>query len=221
LYGAPPSQAQTAALICAPLGHEYVRAHFVLQRLARRLAEAGVPTLRFDYYGCFDSLGDGSEATCTRWQRDIVAAHQELRQRTGAGSITAIGVRFGATLLANVAEEAQFSKLVLWDPVESGSRYLADLRAAQRRLIRASPLLSLRGRLNGWTRPHELLGATYSRSAVKELAQMVMPRAHSSSCKVERYHSDAEWLDLEKLEDMLPDSGISRQLSRLLLEAQS
>ena len=219
LHGASLTRVQTAALVCAPLGHEYVRAHFVLQRFSRRLAAAGVPVLRFDYFGCLDSGGDGSEATCARWQQDILAAHCELLRRTAARRVTAIGVRLGATLVANVAEKARFSQLVLWDAVEQGSDHLAELRAAHRRLVRASPLLSLSARLSGWTNPErvELLGSTYSRPALRELAKLAMPRQHSGSCPVERLSTDVAWLDLAKLEDMLPDVGIARQLSQLVL----
>jgi pimeloyl-ACP methyl ester carboxylesterase len=217
LHGAELADAETAVLICAPLGHEALRAHFILQRLARRLAAAGAPVLRFDYYGCLDSRGDSSQATCARWQRDILAARHELMRRTGAQRVTAIGVRLGATLLANAAQDTQFSRLVLWDPVERGSQHLADLRAAHRRVVRASPLLSLGARLATWTKRGraELLGSSYSRLALRELAELTLPRAHGGSCPVERVTTEVAWLDLAKLEDMLPDVGISEQLSQL------
>lgn len=223
LYGGGETNVETAALICAPLGHEFLRAHFVLQRLARRLAAAGVPTLRFDYYGCHDSYGEGSEASCARWQADIVAAQQELVRRTGARSVAAIGVRLGATLLANVAREAQLSRLVLWDPVEHGAQHLTDLQVAHRRLVRASPLLSLRARLNAWTQREqtELLGSVYSKLALREIAELSMPRAPSGAWTVVRPSTDTAWLDLAKLEEMLPDAGISQRLTELVLRPPS
>ena len=219
LYGAGRLNVQTAVLICAPLGQEAVRAHFVLQQLARRLAAAGAPALRFDYYGCLDSLGESREASCARWQRDIVAARRELLSRTGARRVTAIGVRLGATLLANAAQNTDFSQLVLWDPVEQGSAHLADLRRAHRRLLRASPLPSLRTRWTQWAErgPVELLGATYSRAALQELAALTIPRETSGSCAVASLRTEVAWLDLAKLENMLPDVGISQQLSQLAL----
>jgi amino acid adenylation domain-containing protein len=219
LHGSYPTDAQAAVLLCAPLGHEALRAHFVLQRLARSLAAAGTPVLRFDYYGCLDSRGESSEASCARWQRDIIAAREELMRRTGARHVTGIGVRLGATLLANIAQNAQFSKLVLWDPVEQGSAHLADLRAAHRRLVRASPLLSLRSRWVARTKraPVELLGSSYSPAALRELAALALPSDLGRSCPVEQLTTDVAWLDLSKLEDMLPDVGTSRQLGELAL----
>ena len=69
-----------AVLVCGAVGQEQVRAHFVLGRLARALALAGVPTMRFDYYGVGDSLGDGPVASVARWQRDVASAAAELRR---------------------------------------------------------------------------------------------------------------------------------------------
>jgi amino acid adenylation domain-containing protein len=216
LHGENVTGVEHAALICAPLGHEYVRAHFILQRLARKLADAGVPVLRFDYYGCRDSLGESHEATLARWQQDVVEAHRTLVQRTGAKRVTAVGVRLGATLLANVARQLQPSKLVFWDPVERGSEHLAQLCAAHQRYLRAAPFLSLRARLAGWLPGRrELLGVTYSRAALAELAATTM--RSSAGCRAQRLTTSSAWLELAKLEDMLPDAHISEQLSELVL----
>jgi acyl carrier protein len=217
LHGAPATGVRHAVLICAPLGHEHLRAHFVLQRLARRLAVQGVPVLRFDYYGCCDSLGDVADATLDRWQRDIVAAYAELEQRTGATRITAVGVRLGATLLSKVTSELALGSVVLWDPVARGSEHRAELERAHRKLVRASPR---------WPRPlrrsgnghRELLGVTYSMALLNELEKLVL-EPPASSCSVETLVTDSSWLDLTHFEDMLPDVGISRALGARVLEA--
>jgi acyl carrier protein len=219
LHGARATSIDSAALICAPVGHEYFRAHFVLQRLARRLAAAGMPVLRFDYYGCRDSLGDGSEASCARWQRDIADAYQALKQRTNARRVTAVGVRLGATLLSNAAAGFDLSRAVLWDPIRDGAQHRAELAEAHRRYVRGTPLFSLRARLrlgSGRGR-RELLGATYSESALVELSALRLRPFESGACSVETLTSDCGWLDLTRLEDMLPDVGLSQALSRLVL----
>jgi amino acid adenylation domain-containing protein len=219
LHGARATPVDAAALICAPVGHEYVRAHFILQRLARRLAAAGVPVLRFDYYGCGDSLGEGRKACCARWQRDIADAYQELTQRTSARRVTAIGVRLGATLLSNAASRLDLASVVLWDPIREGSQHRAELAEAHRRYIRGAPLFSLRTRL-GLGSPRgqqELLGATYSKTGLRQLAALSLRSFGPASCPVETVTSEAAWLELARLEDMLPDVGISEALARLVL----
>jgi amino acid adenylation domain-containing protein len=219
LHGAPRAAAEHAVLICSPLGHEYVRAHFILQRLARQLGAAGIPTLRFDYFGCRDSLGESHEATCSRWQRDIVAACNELRQRTRPTRITAVGVRLGATLLAQVASQLSLAKLVLWDPVRHGAEYYAELAALHERYLRGASLLPFRRpswRANG---SQELLGSTYSAVALRELSALRLePPAIDQRCRVETVELGCAWQDLGHLEDMLPDVGISRALVQSVRE---
>src|SRR5690606_24968573 len=61
-------------LLGPPIGYEYMRCQFMLRTLAERLAEAGVPSLRFDFFGMADSLGDDMEASFARWGRDLEAA---------------------------------------------------------------------------------------------------------------------------------------------------
>jgi amino acid adenylation domain-containing protein len=217
LHGAPASGARQAVLICAPLGHEYLRSHFVLQRLARKLAAQGVPALRFHYYGCCDSLGDVAEATLGRWQRDIVAAYEELAQRTRATRITAVGVRLGATLLSKVTSELDVDGVVLWDPVARGSEHRAELERAHRALVRASPRWPPRLRWGANGR-RELLGATYSKTLLHELDELTL-EPPASSLGVETLITNSGWLDLAHLEDMLPDVGISRALGARVLEA--
>jgi hypothetical protein len=203
-------------LICAPLGHEYVRSHFILQRLARTLAAHGTPVLRFDYYGCQDSLGDAGEAGPARWQRDIVDAYQELARRAGTPRISALGVRLGATLLAGIAEQLDFENVVLWDPIERGAAYHAELRSAHRRYLRQSSLVPIAVPAWRGSKRCELLGATYTRAALGELCALALRPLGSTPHRTSRFESDCDWLDLVHLEDMLPDRGISKALTAML-----
>lgn len=239
------TQGQAAALICSPLGHEDVRAGFVLRRLAQRLADAGVPALRFDYYGCGDSLGESVEASCARWQEDIIEAFKELVGRTRAARITAVGVRLGATLLGGVAGHLDLARWVLWDPVGQGSDHYAEMVAAHARYLRAVQHLQFRrARRPG---AEELLGTTYSETALRELKGMVLgPGSNASAvpvkwlatgrssshealfrsvagerdgCRFEALDCDCGWLDPARLEDVLPDVGIAKKLAEMATES--
>ncbi|ACY18769.1 amino acid adenylation domain protein [Haliangium ochraceum DSM 14365] len=223
LHGAELAPAAHAVLLCAPPGHEYLRAHFVMQRLARRLAAGGVPVLRFDYFGCRDALGESQDATSQRWQQDIVAAHAELVRRTRAERVSALGVRLGGTLLTAVAEQLSLAHLVLWDPVDSGRDHLRELEEAHAVQVRASTPPGVRRALRdllGTLRPaparapRELLGMSYSPHALDELAQL--ERRAAPGERIVR--TEAEWMDLARLEDMLPDRGLSARLGAALLE---
>lgn len=116
-------------VICNPFGHEYIRAHRALRQLAVRLARAGFHTLRFDYYGCGDSVGSDESGTIMRWLADISAAIDELRRRSGAPCVSLVGLRLGASLSAQVAAERKdVASLVLWEPVVNGQAYLDQLK---------------------------------------------------------------------------------------------
>jgi uncharacterized protein len=129
-----------AVLICQPIGHEYVNSHRALRQLATRLAGAGFPVLRFDYYGCGDSYGDAEQGSITRWLEDISTAVAELRVRSGMVQVCVVGLRLGATLatLSGSWREA-FESLVLWEPMMSGRSYLKQLGSLQEEMLRFRP----------------------------------------------------------------------------------
>ncbi len=133
--GAADMRPQEGVVICGATGHEYMGGYRAMRQMAVRLAQAGWPALRFDFFGTGDSAGNASAATLDRWVYDIAAAEADLRARTGRSTISFLGLRLGASLALQhlQSEESQeCPALVLWDPVIDGREYLADLSAAHR-----------------------------------------------------------------------------------------
>jgi pimeloyl-ACP methyl ester carboxylesterase len=123
--------AQRMAVLCQPLGCEYLHAHRSMRQLALKLSAAGFHTLRFDYFGTGDSAGEWQDTDLEGWQADIETAIDELREMTRASHVALVGLRLGATLAAKVAARRAESvdALVLWDPVVSGDDYLKRLQS--------------------------------------------------------------------------------------------
>lgn len=162
---------QQGIVICPPMGQEYIRSHRTLKQLAIRLADAGFPVLRFDYFASGDSAGDSREATVRQWQRDIRTAIEELRGRRYLESITLIGLRLGASLAASVGGTLSFvDKLVLWDPIISGSEYLQQLSADHHQwILDIHGCPSIAGDIGD---NQEFMGFVFNRDFISELQQL-------------------------------------------------
>jgi uncharacterized protein len=119
-------------LLLPPLGQEYVRCHKTLQKLASDLARQGFHALRFDYIGSGDSARSG-DWDLQVWRDNALDALQQLRALSGAETLSAVGVRLGASLALGL--EANLDTVVLWDPVGDGGRYLAELMALNQDLL--------------------------------------------------------------------------------------
>jgi pimeloyl-ACP methyl ester carboxylesterase len=131
VYHAPEGKTarQAAILLCQPLGHEYLRAHRAFRNLAVSLAGQGFHVLRFDYFGCGDSGGDGEQTTIEQCLSDLSSAIEELKDTSGVPRVSLIGLRLGATFAALTASRRpDIDRIVLWDPVLDGQAYLDDLR---------------------------------------------------------------------------------------------
>lgn len=140
-YHSTPSAGQSdyVAVLCGPIGHEYTRTHRTMRHLADRLAERGIPAVRFDYHGMGDSPGaelDGNRAAY--WQSSIRAAIRQARALSGRSRVCLIGVRLGATMAALVASDTPVDLLVLWNPVTKGRAYVRELQAIAMSAARTS-----------------------------------------------------------------------------------
>jgi len=118
-------------VICKPFGFEAMSAHIAMRLHAESAAEIGIPTLRFDYRGTGDSEDLEPNANqIDAWVEDIVAAVEELQQRTGVTRVCLLGIRLGALLaaLAAARRPQHVHALIALAPVISGRRYLRELR---------------------------------------------------------------------------------------------
>ncbi|HEY8136427.1 MAG TPA: alpha/beta fold hydrolase [Methylocystis sp.] len=118
-------------VLCAASGYEALGTHQSWRVLADRLAAVGLPTLRFDYPGCGDSLGDGGGPDATEASiSSIRQAAEFLREQTGVSEVALIGLRLGAAfaLEAALADNAVDS-LALVTPVLRGKSFLLEQRA--------------------------------------------------------------------------------------------
>jgi pimeloyl-ACP methyl ester carboxylesterase len=120
-------------LLCCPLMQEYMRTHWALRKLAVLLAREGFHVLRFDYLGTGDSTGDPEHGSVTQWCADIRTAASELRDLSGARTISVVGLRFGATLAALATGGGlRLKDLVLWEPAVDGKHHVQELREIER-----------------------------------------------------------------------------------------
>jgi hypothetical protein len=125
--------AQRLLVACPPFFDEYRISYRALAELANACAGQGVHVLRFNFYGTGESMGDLDQASVERWKADILAAIEEGVALSGADDVALLGVRFGATMAAQVAHSA-IRRYIFWDPVDGGPAYLDWLDEANLRL---------------------------------------------------------------------------------------
>jgi alpha-beta hydrolase superfamily lysophospholipase len=118
-------------LLCPTLGIEAVTAKNAYRHLADRLVEAGFVALRFDYDGTGDSAGQGGDpGRLEAWLSSIRAA-VELLKNLHIGRTSVVGMRLGATLVAETfgSGPATVDDVVLWDPCATGRSFLREQNA--------------------------------------------------------------------------------------------
>lgn len=236
------ARATTAILICGAHGHEHVRTTFIIHNLIKQAVRLGFPVFRFDYSGCRDALGETRDASCAQWQKDIDTAQKELQHRTGVENIIAVGIRFGATLLLNSSKLTTFSKLILWDPIVKGESYHKELKILHKAYLDAQPHLRFKSRFFSSSVNHELLGVCYSENMNREFHSIsIRPEfgegilthcllTHNSISEQSARQSlpanplnlikslpvDCFWQDPAAIEEILPDTGISKAITSLI-----
>jgi pimeloyl-ACP methyl ester carboxylesterase len=172
IYEAPDQRrgVRGGVVICAPLGHEYIRAYRALRNLGVQVAASGFHVLRFDYYGAGDSSGSSDEMTVAECVVNISSAFEELKDIAGLRRINVMGLRFGATLAARaICDRTDVERFTVWDPVVSGAEYLARLGVLQAEWITTRPQLR-HARLG--TPPSEILGFPLSDAFRQEIASL-------------------------------------------------
>ena len=171
LYGVyhPPraSVARAAGvLLVSPIGIFYQRTHYALRLVAQQLADAGLHVLRFDFHGLGDSSGNIGTGQFEKWMDDVELAANELIDTSAASDLSVVALQMGAVLATEAIANRKIDvkSLVLWDPVVSGSDYLADLQRIQH------DLLAERRKLPGES--DELLGAHFPADLRNKIASI-------------------------------------------------
>jgi len=218
-----------AVLLCPSIGHEYIRSHWAMKRLANQLARAGLPVLRFDYHGVGDSsLECADVSSLDLWQQDVVDAAEELMFQSGCRSLHLVGLRMGAAIAVLAANKIpNLSSLVLWEPALHGAQFLRNWRSMHNKILDlwVTPIRTIAD-----DQAEELLGSLYQKMLLREIEQVeildhhfkdketvlignrVDGNASSSSCeygrKTERVDDPDEWDDSRYLETAwLPSNG--------------
>ena len=115
-------------VLCPPFFDDYRRTYRALYELAVAGSAKGLHVLRFDYFGTGESWGGLDEASVALWLENIQAAIDEGLALSGADRVLLTGVRFGATLAAQVRHPA-IQRYLLWDPLPDGATYLSIVDA--------------------------------------------------------------------------------------------
>jgi hypothetical protein len=159
-----------AVVLCPPFGLEVEAAARAYQVLGEQLASQNFAVLHVDYDGTGDSAGcDEDPGRVEAWQSSVRAGVEFMRS-SGALHVSVVGLRFGATVAASVAEECDLDALVLWDPCD-GRSYLReeallwDAYLGSDRLPRA-----YRGERASTGAPVEALGTVYGDETVRAMS---------------------------------------------------
>lgn len=120
----------TGIVLLAPFGVEALACHKSMRLLAEDCASRGFPTLRFDFPGTGDSLGDEAslDAIDSRC-KSALAAIDWLKATSGVTNVILVGLRLGASVAALVGKEAGVQRMVLMAPIVSGKRYIREMRS--------------------------------------------------------------------------------------------
>lgn len=123
-------QVRGAVLVCGSLGKDYSDSLRGLRLLGDALAARGILVLRFDYLGCGDSsFGQVRPNSVAEWQASVGHAIDYI-QSMGVDDVSAVGLRAGCLILDAVLRDTHaVRRVVYWDPVGTGRRFLREQTA--------------------------------------------------------------------------------------------
>jgi pimeloyl-ACP methyl ester carboxylesterase len=155
-------------VLCYPIGHEYMQFHRAYRQLALHLSRVGFPVLRFDFFGCGDSAGNGEEGRIHQWLSDLLTAIGEMKRRSHVVKVCLVGLRLGGALsMMAGAERRDISGMVLWDPVVRGTAYVEKLITLHQRMLRLAHVIE-KGGTKG-DKPTEILGFPYTEALLADI----------------------------------------------------
>lgn len=114
-------------LMCHGFTGNRMEQRYIFVRLARKLAEAGIGCLRFDYRGCGESEGLFKDHSVPDYIRDAQNALQILRNAPGIDEkhIGLLGYSLGGCVAAETSSrERGIKTVVLWSPVAHPEKLL-------------------------------------------------------------------------------------------------
>lgn len=212
-----PVREGSALVICQPFGQEYIRCHRLLRVLAASLARSGLPVLRFDYYGCGDSRGDGEEATLARCVADVGEAIRFVRGRARATSVDLLGLRLGAAIAIGHAagHHGQIGRMVLWDPVVRGEDFLASMRAQSTRFEKwMEGAFGRPARPDESEGPRDFIGFRMSEGLIDELRALDLLQVGQKPCRRALVLDNGDDPAANALRDRLDGIGVGVDLER-------
>lgn len=225
------SEVHRTAVICPPIGQEYIRSHWCLRLLARQLARKGINVLRMDYRGIGDSAGENQNTTSiNQWHHDVHQAIEFACAKTDSQNVMLIGLRYGGAIASAVAaESSKVNALILWEPVIDAAAYLQSLRMMHQQMVDLW-VCKLKTANDG--NREEILGSIYSRQLLDELensavdlASINQPqfivdlfeqRSAYTVNKMQRFmpvEDENSWTNLQMLETSWLRASTARQVS--------
>ena len=113
-----------------------MESHWLFVKCARALAQAGIASLRFDFYGSGESEGEFREVTLHGEISDATAAIDYFRRYKGIDRerVALLGLSLGGAIAAVVAPRVHARALVLWAAL-AHPNHLRDLAENKSTLI--------------------------------------------------------------------------------------
>ena len=164
-------------VICPAYGVEELCTHRFMRHLAEQLSAAGMPVLRFDYHGTGNSKGsDQDPDRVVHWLTSIKQAIACLKKETGVSEVALVGLRLGALLAAEVAQQSdEIEKLVLLAPVSSGKSYVRETRALAMVMDTERVAGNLDARSAGKSDGMEVAGFQLSAATIESMQKLEFP----------------------------------------------
>ncbi len=200
-------------VICHSLALEQVHLARMEVIVARSLAAAGFPVLRYHGRGYGDSEGGGDIGLGTHLA-DATDAVELMRRIGGVERIGMLGARFGGAVAALVADRLELDLLGMWEPVSRGQQFIRDFlrtrvfseMADQVQAEGSSGMERIREELqaNGWA---DIKGFRLTREAHDEIARLDLTK------DLTRFHGSALLVSISK--SGKPSHGLTKLAEHL------
>ncbi len=164
-------------VLCHSFAAEQLHLSHVEAVVARRVAAAGFPVLRYHGQGYGDSEAPIEDIRLSSHLADALDAVKLMSELPGIERVGIMGPRFGGLVAGLTADREGLDLLVTWQPVVSGQQYMRDyvrqqlvhsvvLQAGDRASGTGSADLRTRLREQGWL---DVKGFPLSREAFEEI----------------------------------------------------